>query len=429
MLKNKMKKMISVVVLVMIMALGCTFTGCGPENLVAAVQGSNEEDLAQNVSLVLGVHKYFPVINLNTESVYEQIYEACYTYGNLSAVVVDGEPYVACNYSIQQPDKKIDNAKRKQIAAQNASQIMNGLSAVCAKTPEIDTLSSITLSADSLNSVSGETKKTMLIFDSGLSTASLLNFSTQNWFEEPVESIVTQLKELHALPDLTDIEVVWYGLGKTCGEQANLTSRYTYNLQAIWEAILKEAGASKVTFDKSPISAEEYTVELPECSTVPVVADTLEPAPTGSAAETELAEILKWDGNSSVTFNSDEATFKDKDAAITELKPVAEYLIANQEEKIYIFGMTATTPGGSLGIELSKERADTCKNTLIELGANESQITTVGLGHLDNALRVKDIDEAGNQIEEQAQKNRAVVVIKADSEMVGVLLNIAEQLG
>ena len=69
MLKNKMKKMISVVVLVMIMALGCTFTGCGPENLVAAVQGSNEEDLAQNVSLVLGVHKYFPVINLNTESV------------------------------------------------------------------------------------------------------------------------------------------------------------------------------------------------------------------------------------------------------------------------------------------------------------------------------------------------------------------------
>lgn len=44
------------------------------------------------------------------------------TYGNVSLVVADGEPYVAYNFELEKPDKNIDDAKRRQIAKENAQQ-------------------------------------------------------------------------------------------------------------------------------------------------------------------------------------------------------------------------------------------------------------------------------------------------------------------
>ena len=84
--------------------------------------------------------------------------------------------------------------------------------------------------------------------------------------------------------------------------------------------------------------------------------------------------------------------------------------------------MTATITVGGSGIELADARANACKDVLKEYGVNDKQITVVGLGQIDNPLRVDDVDANGNQIEELAQKNRAVVMIKAQDPMVGTLL-------
>lgn len=415
---RKLKKMTMVAVCVISLMMSVLMmTGC--------TGGSSESE--KSVSLVLGVHNYFPKVTLNSESIYTKIYEACYSYGNCSAVIVDGEPFVACNYNIDNPKKNIDTAKKEQLAKQNTEQILSNVSSLSAQTPEIDTLSAISLSANTLHSASNECEKSMIVFDSGLSTTSLLNFAEQNIIDAPVESIVEQLKELHAIPDLSDIEITWIGIGVTCGKQNRLTDNYKYKLQELWNAILEAGEAKKVCFDTTPVSNEENDNNLPKCTTVPIIADPLEVEQIES--EETIPEIMKWDENSSIKFEADQAKFVNEKAVGKELKPIAAYLKNNSEEKIYIFGMTATVLGGDSGIELSKERAEVCKEVLIKQGVKEEQLICVGLGKIDNPLRVKnDIDENGKQIESLAKKNRAVFFIRENSKLVNELMKYIKKV-
>ena len=97
-------------------------TGCG------AGGGTPDAETPRNVAMVLSGHRYFPAVPLNTDAVYSEIYDACYTYGSFSAVVVDGDPFMACSYEISASDANIDSAKRKQLAEGNAAQILTELS-------------------------------------------------------------------------------------------------------------------------------------------------------------------------------------------------------------------------------------------------------------------------------------------------------------
>lgn len=404
------KKNISVLISVVALLVSVlAFTGCE----------SKTQTQPQSLSMVLGIHRYFPEISLNTESVYEQIYQACYTWGDVSAVISDGSPFVACNYNIKETDKKIDKAKRKQLAKENSSQIISDLSADhIAKTPEIDTLSAIALSSKTLKSSNDGSHKRMLIIDSGLSTTSLLNFASQNLFDASANEVVEQLKQLHALPDLTEIEVTWIGLGETCGEQSALTSDYQYKLQTLWQTILSASGASAVKFDTSPLSSDKYDgSRFPECKTVPVVTDSLNLASVVS--KDNLPEVIKFDENS-IRFKADSSEFSDEKAGET-LTPIAEYLIQNPTQKMYIVGMTATIGDEESGKKLSLDRAAMCKSTLINKGVSEDQMICVGLGRAENPLRAIDVDSNGNLIEEKAQLNRAVFFIQNDSKLVNEL--------
>lgn len=413
----KMKKFMAMSMIAVTMCSAILLTGCGTDK--DRQKANKTSDLPQSVSMVLGRHAYFPDISLNTESVYSKIYDACYTYGDVSAFVVDGDPYAACHYQLKAPDKKVDSAKRKQLAKNNTKQILSSITDVSAKTPEIDTLTAITKSADTLHSTAGDAQLSMIVYDSGLSTASLLNFAAQNIIEEPVENIIAQLEDLHAIPDLEGIDVVWIGLGQTCGEQTDLTPNYKYKLEEIWRAILKAGGAGSVSFDKTQLSDKEYAGNLPECTVVPVVADSLDIKEL--AVQEQLPEVIKWDSNSNIKFVGDEDVFIDPEKAMEELNPIAEYLKARPDEVMYVFGTTATDVSGDLGIELSKARAETCKNSLIGAGVNENQILTFGIGQLAHPLRVNDVDVNGNQIEELAQKNRAVIFVRQDSKLIETL--------
>ena len=56
---------------------------------------SKQLDLPLNTSIVLGVHENFPKIPFNTNSLYSTIYDSAYSWGNVSAIVVDGEEAIA----------------------------------------------------------------------------------------------------------------------------------------------------------------------------------------------------------------------------------------------------------------------------------------------------------------------------------------------
>lgn len=391
-------------------------TGCGTGGEATGAE------TPRNVAMVLSGHRYFPAVSLNSDAVYSEIYDACYTYGSFSAVVVDGDPFMACIYEISAPDANIDSAKRKQLAEGNAGQIISELSSQQGKTPEADTLTAVQMAASALRSSGNESDKTMLICDSGLSTTAVLDFASRNLIEVPAENIVEQLEAIHELPDLTGIDVVWTGLGQTCGEQDDLTEDYKHNLRSIWEAILNAGGASSVDFEDSPLSSVEPAGDLPECSTVAVIENGLDDTVA------ELPEVTRWGGESAVQFKGDSAEFVDYAAAAAELEPVAEYLNANPDDLVYIFGMTATVippSGGMSDMELSQARAAACMEILRAAGVDDSQMTAMGLGQRQHSLRVEDTDENGRQIEELAQKNRAVLVVRADSDMVGELLECA----
>lgn len=391
-------------------------------------------DKTSNLVLVLGTTRYFPAVSLNTEDLSSQVYEVCDTYGKVSALIADGDPYLACDYTVKEPGMWITKGKKKQLSTNYTSQIMAGLAAAKPKTPETDTLTAISKGASILHSVAEDSDRKMVIYGSGLDTTSVLDFAEQDLIHTPVESIVKQLKSMNAIPDLTGISsVTWIGIGQTCGEQSKLTADYEYRLKERWKAILLEGGISEdaLKFDDSPIMESETDgskEELPECSTVPVVEEGVKSSSTTKKEDTgkEIAEVTKWDGDSSLQFQGDKAEFTDGEAALAELSPVADYLKANPDEKIYIFGMTATMTGGGPNIELAEARANACRAVLLEQGAGEGQITVVGLGQLDNPLRVYDVDESGKQIQELAQQNRAVVIVKAESELVDTLLGCVE---
>lgn len=401
-----MKKMVSIMTILAIMC-GCVMglTGCDGGTT------SKQLDLPLSTSIVLGVHENFPKIPFNTNSLYSTIYDSAYSWGNVSAIVVDGEPSVRGNWDIQDPGKNINDAKKKQLAKNSTNAIVSNLTQVKATVPEIDTLKAIQVGANALNSTT-DCKKSLIIFDAGLSTAGVLNFVEKNILDVPVEVVVEQLNDMHAIPNLSGVDVTWIGLGQVCGSQEALPSSYKYKLQTLWNEILKASGATTITFDTSPLALEENACELPKCSVVPIVADCLE------LSSATLPEAVKFDENSSVKFKGDKAEFIDASAAEKELMPIAEYLRANPDEYLYILGMTATVAGSNFGKELSVERAEACKKLLVNNGVQEAQLVCIGLGQTPNPLRVNDIDENGLQIEELAKINRAVFFVKQDSELV-----------
>lgn len=397
------KRLVALILAVMISVIAVSMSGC-----------NGEETTSSAVSLVLGNHKYFPAINLNAESVYEKIYNAAYTYGDCSVVVADGEPYVAASFNITKPDADIDNNKRKQIAKQNVSRIIDEAISAIAKTSEIDTLTAISKSASLLKATTADNKE-MLVYDSGLSTTGLLDFTSENLIDADATAIAEKLKELYALPDINGINIIWTGLGEVCGEQSKLTSEYKYKLKNIWNEILTSAGGS-VEFIDAALSDSELSAELPDCSTVPVVQEKLD-------LTDDYFQPVKFDENT-INFVSDKAEFINADEAEEVLEPIATYL-KNSNTNILIVGTTATVGSMDSCKKLSLERAAACKDILVELGADEQKIQCVGIGYEKSCFHINDIDSHGNLIENNAKQNRAVYILDSASETSDEIIALA----
>lgn len=392
-----MKKILSVLIVsAIVLSSVFMFAGCsGKEKMPSE---------PESTAIVLGNHKYFPMLSLNIPSISSAIYDTCLSYGRVTAFVSDGNAFLAGDYTINEPNVKVDNTKRKQLAKKNCNQIMSECSNAKAKTPEIDTLSAITQAAKSIQSPSGS--RTLLIFDSGLSTTGLLNFAEQNLIDADPDKIVEQLDEKHYIPDLEGINVVWTGIGQTCGDQTPLTENYKYKLEQLYNAILTAGGAT-VTFNHEPIQGDEPE-GVPECSIVPVVEDLLD-------INGALPDVVKLD-ETKISFIPDKAEFVSESDAYEALKPIADILVSNTDMQVMIVGSTATdgTPEGCK--TLSQLRADKVKDTLIEkLHVNPNQLSTFGAGQSPTPFRVTDLDNNGNLIESEAAKNRAVYIINSDS--------------
>jgi len=381
------------------------FAGCTPS-----------ETGTRATALVLGAHQNFPKVNLNAQDIYNNIYETSYSYGAVSIIVIDGEPFLFKDYKFTAPDKNIDNSKRKQIAKENTEQIILESDKAAAQTPEFDTLKALIMAANSLKS-KGATDSYMLMYDSGFSTTGLLNFAKENLINVAPEEIVSRLQELHSIPDLTGIQVIWTGCGEVCGEQAKLSESYKYKLKAIWTAII-EAGGGSLTMYNNPLSSDSSDSILPHCSVIPIVQDSLD------LKGADLSNPIKFDENSSVKFIQDTATFIDSNAALQELEPIAKYLKSNPDITVLVVGTTATSGSDEYRKNLSEKRSNACKNALINLGVNSANIKTAGIGSTPCSLHTDDLNDDGSLNEEIAPLNRAVYIVNVSSSTASEILSL-----
>lgn len=345
----------------------------------------------------------------------DDILQTATNYGRVSVVSVESTPRVVADFVISAPPVRVDNSKLRQLAESNTDEILSVIQTNSAAiTPEADCLTALRMSADLLAGSEIENRK-LIIADSLLSTDGLMNYNENDLINQTPDAIVSQLQERHAIPDLTDVDVILLGCGQTCGTQPALSPSHRYQHERIVEAILTAGGAKSIRFDPTPLSGEAAE-GLPPVSAVSLIVDPLSFPTTEQVTQFPLEPVrLSADV---VNFYGDSDKLKDPAAAMEVLRPFADYLLENPEAVIWLAGMTA---GNDDGTELSLLRAEAVRGILLEAGANAEQIRCVGLGSTPNTLRVADTDENGQLIEEQAAKNRAVFLFLQDCPIAGEL--------
>lgn len=339
--------------------------------------------------------------NSNVEDI---VYQTAYNHGSVCQISADGTPSFVIKASFKAPDVHIDKQREKIEANNNTEVVMTALAAASAKTPECNPLDGLSVAADWIHSDGGS--GIIIIHNSGISTTGNLNFAAADIIHTDPEYIVRELENRHAIPDLTNIRIIWYGMGSVSAPQAELTTEYKYNLQVIWETILSESGADYY-IDPAPYMASGKQEALPKVSTMPVISS----GSIGNASD--LPSVVSFDeASTAVRFQPNTADFLDKTAAQEELAPVANYLLDDTNNHIQVIGSTASYGDDEDCRELSQQRAQACANLLIDCGADSGQITVTGIGRGQNALRTNDLDADGNLIEQAAKRNRAVFFIR-----------------
>ena len=254
--RNVFVSLILVMTLCILMA--CFMTGCSDmdnEEIALAVVGSP--------------HSNEPSFPLNAASIKEKLYNCCYTYGSVSFITNDGNPKVVYQTDVPEPEKSgLSENKKKTIATNYTSQLLKELSKVNSEVSEVDTLKAIIYASKTLSSSSPSADKVLVIMDNGLSTLGYLDF-TKGLLYADTDSIVDALNKAEAIPDLTDVNVVWMYLGQTAAPQQELSEAQKYKLEEIWRAILTEGGAKGVEF-VNDIASDEPDNNLPSVSVVDV---------------------------------------------------------------------------------------------------------------------------------------------------------------
>lgn len=217
------------------------------------------------------------------------------------------------------------------------------------------------------------------------------------------------------IPDLSDITVTWYGLGEVDKPQPNLSKLDKENLQYIWSEILKKSEAipSKARNIKSDyfVQLKGYEVEISEEYVTPVIWW----EGVGNI-ESEEEIIIKEE---EIGFVANYAKYSSVEKANEVLRPYAKNLLNYADLKILLLGTTSSYGGGS--VELSMQRAEKVKESLVELGVPEERIVTVGLGY--NEEFCENDSPNGEFIEEIGKNNRAVSMLPLESEKAQKALN------
>lgn len=341
------------------------------------------------VVVVVGARSNMPPVSLDGVPL-QEARNAADTGAPIAVVVSDGAPFVAEHVHTAASGSG-DGPSRD--SAEGRATLERALDAAVARSPESDLLGALAVAAREVASSPG--RRTILVTDSGLSTAGSVDFRQPGLLDADPADLVASLRAAGRLPDLSGVRVVFQGLGDTAPPQAPLDAALREQLVALWTGIAKASGALEVTLEATPLAGIPAR-PLPPVSVV------------GPAADISCTDDTVVLHGGDVAFQPDTALFQDPAAATTTLRPIAESMAAA--------GVTATLTGTTADVgsdegqrELSERRARAVADLLAELGVPSARMAVVGLGS-DFPGYVEDYDAAGNLLPAAAALNRRVVV-------------------
>jgi len=396
----------SIALLLAMLLFSLAFTGCTDSAPVAST----------SCALILGVRKNFPLPSVSCESLSAVIEEAVLDFGTITTVTSDGVPTLLEPVSVS--DEGLSDYRMSVIAQQVAQGVLDTAYAGVPQAAETDLLAALTLAGRSLVNRTQD-RRLIVVVDNGLSTAGVLNFAKQPLLKTSPEEIVAQLNNMGAIPDLSGCELIWIGMGETEAPQSALSPTDRQALKAIWSAILTETNASFVISDEVYATAAVDKSTFPYVSVVSSEHGTVEPEPKPEPAPelpvvSVLTEVRRFD-STSVAFKSSSVELIDPAAAQDALQEVVD-ILGETPIPIVVAGATATADTVEKCRSFSLRRAETIRALLVEMGVDTSLITTVGLGYDLDPYHTHDLDANGRLIEVEAQKNRCVYIVAAESD-------------
>lgn len=408
-----MKKMITMIV---ICALAFTMvvglTGCTSGNDRAVAEKNAVCYVLANTACSQG-------LNLTSPMVQDTVYDTIRNYGYISVVNADGIPDVvlASSFDIDDKYKSASPERLDMDARAKTTNLIAGMQTVIATDPEVDYLAALNLAVRTLSSLDGYDNKTIVVIGTGLSTTGVLDFKNNLISADP-GTIVGLLADKREIPNFDGITVYWQQMGDVAAPQQALTSAQRDALQQIYGGIVEAGGGTFVYNDiiANPVNeGNSYPVvtpvELPEDTPISFEPEILD---TEDSQDVFTEPVVLTEEQ--VTFIGDKAEYLHPEEAESVLKPIAEYLI-NNDVTILLCGTTAGDNNSAYTLELSQARAETVKQTLVNLGVDPDRIIAVGLGSTDpwHVYGIPTSDKA-------ASCNRKTVLLDASSQTAQEIL-------
>ncbi len=367
---------LGVIALILGAFLGLGVVGCTSEGPSTDLADTGEAISCDNAAFVYAKRANSSQDMLVAEGYLDAIAE---NEGHFFGVVADGNPWA---FDVQlTSDESNGRRKAKAIEGLKAEKILGAN--WNAQTEEVDLFAAICEADRRLSSSVAEGNRNVLvIIDSGISTAGLINFteeSTREALLEP-EVLISTLRERGDLVKFENIdEVIWFGLGETSGDQASPNQGTTKAMEYLYRALFEAAGVEGgITF--RPGSGAAPTEGVPSVSAVdmPRIAyDSENDRPMRPGDNVEFDELKS---NGAIKFDNDSDALVDEAAAREALKDHINQLIDFPTLTVAVNGYTSTVGDESYNLDLSQRRADTVKALMVDAGVPESQITAVGMG-------------------------------------------------
>ena len=410
---ERMLKKSLVCIILVILCMGIV-SGCGSDGS-GQKEGppGPEEPLTsqQNVALVLGIRSKSAVPNL--EVFRDFTVKAADEGGHLSVISVEGTPRQVFGMNLPEKPRGVCPERWEWEIYELTGSIMGIIqSEAYARTPEADIMMAIYYAGRALRAQPSGNHH-LVVYDSGLGTTGIVDFTSHNIEEIDVINFVDRLKENKMLPDLAGMNIYWFGMGDVADSQSNIHGVYLHRLQQLWKEIITAAGGNFHLMEAGARSeASRITCEsLPHVSPINFSSLLL-------PKECTCRTIITFD-EESVNFEPDTAQLLTCEEEVKGLLlPVTSYLMASPEHQILIIGTTSSW-GEPEGLQvLSYQRANRIRELIIEAIIDKEfdatqldhrQIFIEGLG-FENPFTIWDRDEWGDLDEDLARQNRQVII-------------------